>query len=256
MFFPLLALLPGLLFAPEKVFGQSFNQSDLANVTTAFTQSKIVPDVLSSFSPVLLLGVRFTDPAANQTINVTPGIVLTMEQTLNEPQFFLTANGTIPSNISYVVAMIDPDAPTPQNTSISQFRHFLGGGFHVNNSSMLVNNTPAVTEFVNPTPPAGSDPHRYIILTWIEPANFTSQKLVNASTPRNNFNITTFGDAVHLGSPLGGTYFLTGPDNSTNGTSTGSSGGTSSAAGGSIHAYGYKTMWGLSLCLTMYALAF
>ncbi|KAF5393103.1 hypothetical protein D9757_001340 [Collybiopsis confluens] len=247
---------------------RSFNKSDLTNTTNAFIKSHIVPDVLSSFSPAALLTVEFTDSATSQTLNVTPGIVLTMEQTTNEPQFFLTANVTIPSTISYVLAMLDPDAPTPQNTSISQYRHFLGGGFHVDNSSRLVNNTAALpqSEFVNPTPPAGSDPHRYVILAFIEPQDFQSnaQKLVNDSTPRTNFNLTTFANAVNLGSPIGGTYFLTGFSNSSNGTaSSNSSSGSpssssSSAAGGSIEAYsaGLKATWGLSLCMTIYALRY
>lgn len=44
--------------------------------------------------------------------------------------------------------------------------------------------------------------------------------LVNATTPRTNFNISTFGQAVGLGSPVAGTFFLTGPSNSSN-TTTG-----------------------------------
>ncbi|KAJ3993530.1 phosphatidylethanolamine-binding protein [Lentinula boryana] len=262
----LLFFLPTLLLVPLRVLGQ-FNNQNLTNTTQAFAAAKIVPDVLSSFNPAALLGVEFTDPSTNQSVNVTPGILLSMEQTMKEPQFFLTANVTIPSTIPYVLVIVDPDAPMPQNNTESQFRHMLGGDFHVDNSSKLVNTSAALSDFVNPTPPVGSGPHRYVILAFIQPADFnsTAPKLVNASTPRNNFNLTTFGEAVNLGSPIAGTYFLTGPSsNSTNSSATTSSTSPSSSSSstatssGSLKAHdvGSKVTWGLTICLTMYALVF
>ncbi|THV08339.1 PEBP-like protein [Dendrothele bispora CBS 962.96] len=234
-----------LLFATIVLAGTAFAQftQSLDNVTQAFTNAKIVPDVLPSFSPRALLNVTFTD-ASMQSVNVTPGIQLTMAQTAQEPQFFFLANVTIPPNLLYVVAIVDPDAPTPQNANISQFRHFLGGGFSVDSTTgLLMNNTAALTDFAPPTPPAGSDPHRYVVLAYLQPDNFDSiaNQFVNASTNRMNFNITTFAQATNLSAPLAANFFLTGPDNSSStgtsssaspsGTSPGGSGGTSDASG-------------------------
>ena len=61
--------------------------------------------------------------------------------------------------------MVDLDAPTPQQPTSAQIRHFLGGNFALgtpdaNGLSLLSNSTPALSEFRQPTPPAGSDPHR------------------------------------------------------------------------------------------------
>ena len=59
--------------------------------------------------------------------------------------------------------MVDLDAPTPQAPTLSQIRHFLGGNFHLvsgEDRQNLVNSTAALSEFLQPTPPAGSDPHR------------------------------------------------------------------------------------------------
>ncbi|KAJ4479326.1 phosphatidylethanolamine-binding protein [Lentinula aciculospora] len=265
----LLLCLSTAVFIPSRVLGQFSNQN-LSNTTQAFETAKIVPDVLSSFNPAALLGVEFMDPSTNQAVNVTPGILLSMEQTMQEPQFFLTANVTIPSTIPYVLVIVDPDAPMPQNNTESQFRHMLGRDFHIDNSSKLVNTSAALSDFVNPTPPAGSDPHRYVVLAFIQPADFnsTAPELVNASTPRNNFNLTTFGEAVNLGSPIAGTYFLTGPSsNSTTSNSTASStspasstssAATSSGVGRSLKAHGVnlKVTWGVILCSTIYGLVF
>ncbi|OBZ76815.1 Splicing factor 3B subunit 6-like protein [Grifola frondosa] len=126
---------------------------------------------------------------------------------------------------TFVLFIVDPDAPTPQNATEAQFRHLLAQDLQTNGSlgsgALLVNTSAALTEFVMPTPPAGSDPHRYVILLFVQPSNFTTvaPNFVNASTPRNNFNLTTFSQEVGLGSPVAGNFFLTGPDNSTNTTS-------------------------------------
>ena len=70
-----------------------------------------------------------------------------------------------PANIGhgpFVIALIDPDALTPQNPNISQINHFLGGNFFVGkqHDCLLVNTTPAVTEYYSPHPPKVTDPHR------------------------------------------------------------------------------------------------
>lgn len=82
-----------------------------------------------------------------------------------QPTFAVVAsasqNNATSANQTFVLVIVDPDAPTPQNTSISQFRHMLAGNMHANESGILTNSSAALSDFVPPTPPAGSDPHRY-----------------------------------------------------------------------------------------------
>lgn len=135
--------------------------------------------------------------------------------------------------------MVDPDAPTPQTPTEAQIRHFLGSDFFTDfanfgNVHPLTNNTPAVSGFLQPTPPAGSDPHRlvllsvryvkitlfffllrYVLLLFKQPAGFESQALVNSTTSVSNFNISTFAAATKLGNPIAGTFMLVGPDPTT-----------------------------------------
>ena len=132
----------------------------------------------------------------------------------------------------FVIAAVDPDAPTPQNPTNAQIRHFLGGNFAPNRLGLLSNSTPAISEFRQPTPPAGSDAHRYDILNYIisfpslvdfatiryifllfeQPRGFNSQKVVNAMTPIQNFDIAAFASAVGLGDPIAGSFMLVAPD--------------------------------------------
>jgi len=129
----------------------------------------------------------------------------------------------------FVIAAVDPDAPTPQNPTNAQIRHFLGGNFTPNRLGLLSNSTPAISEFRQPTPPAGSDAHRYEILDYTnpliefatiryifllfeQPRGFNSQTVVNTTTPTQNFNIAAFASAVGLGDPIAGSFMLVAPD--------------------------------------------
>ena len=138
--------------------------------------------------------------------------------------------------------MVDLDPPTPQAPTEAQIRHFLGGNFNLGRTNsrgvqLLSNSTPAISEFLQPTPPAGSDPHRYYhyfntisisyLCVWIwlilfryvfllfqQPAGFNQQMEISAVTPIENFNISQFAIDVGLGNPLGGTFIRVGPDSS------------------------------------------
>ncbi|KAG6887358.1 hypothetical protein C0992_012661 [Termitomyces sp. T32_za158] len=99
----------------------------------------------------------------------------------------------------------------------AQIRHFLGPNFfaecvtegHVHD---LVNRTAAISEFLQPTPPAGSDAHRYIFLLFNQPTGFNAQTLVTPTTPITLFNISAFAEATGLGNPIAGTFMLVAPD--------------------------------------------
>jgi len=211
-----------LAFSLVPALYAQINSSLLTNVTQAFSQAQVVPDVLPSFAPTALANITFGASATNQVLNVTPGVLLTEPQTATEPAFSLISNSTIQvANQTFVLALVDPDAPSPQNTSASQFLHFLGGDFRVNATSSdpthLTNQSAALMNYFPPTPPAGSPPHRYVLVVYNQPSDFTdtARALVNASTPRNNFNLTTFAASANLSNPLAGNFFFVGPSNST-----------------------------------------
>ncbi|OSD04396.1 PEBP-like protein [Trametes coccinea BRFM310] len=237
MFVQLLAI---ATLAASCVYAQNSTNFTVTDVEQAFQAAKIVPDVLPSFNPTGILNVVFLDNTTGTSVNVTPGANLTREQNALRPQVFLTTNDTSLAQQTFVLAMVDPDAPTPQNPTAAQIRHLLAPGIQANGSvtsgAALVNNTPAISDFLRPTPPAGSDPHRYILLLFVQPANFTTvaPQFVNSSTPISNFNISLFAQEVGLGSPIAGNFFLTGPDanstNSTNSTSTASGAASSSTS--------------------------
>ncbi|KAG6877102.1 hypothetical protein C0993_010244 [Termitomyces sp. T159_Od127] len=194
--------------------GLAFSQDlDLAVVKQAFEDASIPTDLFINFDPSALLEVTFPEPGS-QPITLHAGVQLPRNATAGPPEFGVIDDvGEGP----FVVATVDPDALTPQDPSEAQIRHFLGPNFFVkclpgDNVHTLVNRTPAISEFLQPTPPAGSDAHRYIFLLFNQPVSFNAQTLVTPTTPIELFNISAFAAATGLGDPIAGTFMLVAPD--------------------------------------------
>lgn len=68
---------------------------------------------------------------------------------------------------AFVVAMLDLDAPTPQDPVYAQIIHTLGGNYTLQKPdrrgvSLLSNSTPALVHYLQPAPSAGI--HRYVVV--------------------------------------------------------------------------------------------
>ncbi|KAF5347002.1 hypothetical protein D9756_011027 [Leucocoprinus leucothites] len=183
--------------------------TNINRVTQAFDNANIPEDISITFNPTALLEVTFPEAGAN-AITIHAGQQLPRDSTAGPPTF--SVRGTNRRG-PFVVAAVDPDAPTPQNPTSAEIRHFLGGNFFVSgNSGLLRNSTAAVSEFLQPTPPAGSDAHRYVFLLFNQPDGFNDQTLVTPTTSISNFDIAAFADAVGLGNPIAGTFMLVAPN--------------------------------------------
>jgi len=191
----------------------------LSSVKRAFAKADIPEDAHITFEPNTLLEVMFPQTSSRRPALVKAGVQLQRNQTAIPPRFGIKSVTASQRKETFVVSMVDLDAPTPQNPNVSQIRHFLGANFHLGEPnrfgvSLLSNSTPALSDFLQPTPPAGSDPHRYVFLLFVQPSNFNKESgnFVNASTPVTDFSISTFAKEVGLGNPLGGSFIRVGPD--------------------------------------------
>ncbi|KZV97715.1 PEBP-like protein, partial [Exidia glandulosa HHB12029] len=133
-------------------------QDTLESVKAAFESAGIVGDVIPTFDPSVLLTVTFTNPDGSP-LTFTAGTLLTPAQAARRPTFSISPAD--PST-TFLVAEVDPDAPTPQSPTSAQIRHFLGPNFSVVGST-LANTTAALSDYRGPSPPAGSDPHRFVV---------------------------------------------------------------------------------------------
>ncbi|KAF9499051.1 PEBP-like protein [Pleurotus eryngii] len=181
--------------------------SSLSAVKKVFDDANIPSDLSIKFSPRALLEVSLPQTVGD-AITLSAGIQLPRNATAGPPSFRIIGAR---SRGPFVIAAVDPDAPTPQTPTASQIRHFLGGNF-TRFRDTLTNSTPAVSEFRQPTPPAGSPAHRYIFLLFNQPPGFESQTTVTPTTSISLFNISSFAETVGLGNPIAGTFMLVAPD--------------------------------------------
>ncbi|KAF9446374.1 PEBP-like protein [Macrolepiota fuliginosa MF-IS2] len=195
----------------------------VAAVKQAFIDADIPSDLKINFDPSFLLEVILPQ-SSGHPILVHTGIQLPRNETATPPVFglfdpFDPANPSINAGQGpFVIAAVDPDAPTPTNTSNAQVRHFLGGDFFPRKlagsslSPLLSNTTAALSEWKQPTPTGGN--HRYVFLAFNQPVGFNQQQFINATTPIMHFDIATFAQEVGLGNPIAGTFMMVAnPDN-------------------------------------------
>ncbi|KAJ7781757.1 PEBP-like protein [Mycena maculata] len=202
-----LAPLGSLLTLALVAVGQDVS---IAAVEKAFFAANLPTNLSIVFKPTALIEVSLPQ-ATGPPILLHAGIHVPRNDTAGPPTFHVVGDvGEGP----FVVATVDPDAPTPQDPTEAQVRHFLGGNFF-NHGGLLVNATPAVSNWRQPTPPAGSPPHHYTFLLFKQSLEFATQTLVDSTTDVDNFNISAFASAVHLGNPFAGTFMLVAPEPTT-----------------------------------------
>ncbi|KAL1704318.1 phosphatidylethanolamine-binding protein [Schizophyllum commune] len=196
------------------------NKDDTSAIRQAFHDANIVPDIISTFDPTLLLDVTFTNPdLQDPTVIVQPGQEVTKDQTRYLPSFAVRDYTEEDAQKPYVVIAIDPDAITPNLPVFSQVVHLLGGNYSVDGdagedgSLPLVNTSAPIAKWRHPIPLVGGA-HRYIFLLYGQPANFTAAAIAPlADAPLIlGFNVSEFARTTGLGNPVAGTYFLARPN--------------------------------------------
>ncbi|KKY18832.1 putative phosphatidylethanolamine-binding protein pebp [Diplodia seriata] len=117
------------------------------------------------------------------------GGVFSVNATQSAPQLYLPSNSTFTTTntsanpATFLILMLDPDAPSPQDTSRSAILHWLQPGVRLSrsvepftsaNGTVLTllserdTATAAIAPYIPPAPPSAA-PHRYIVTLWRQP---------------------------------------------------------------------------------------
>jgi len=132
---------------------------------TSLRQAQIIPDVLNTFSPLLSITANWSSTAKTQLGNTLPPSALTHPPDLYADK---VASAYLPSDITFVLALTDPDAPSRNNPKWSQVCHWLG--------SLKGDSIKELVEYKAPAPPEGTGKHRYVVVVMV-PANGTTEEL-------------------------------------------------------------------------------
>ena len=105
----------------------------------------------------------------------------------------------------YHFLMVDPDAPTPQNSTKSDIIHCMI--INIKGGSNSIYDGDAKEPYMGPAPPEGSDPHHYCQFMFITDVE------ISYPTPPNRYDFNTTAFEVMINATKGGgveasTYFM------------------------------------------------
>jgi hypothetical protein len=147
----------------------------------------------------------------------------------NQPTFGLPEGAS--EGATYLLAVVDPDAPTPQQPNRSQILHMLAPGVQFSSGQATFPADPVVS-YNRPRPPPVSSAHRYVELLYNQPSNFSIPAAWSGynATNRTLFDIDRFAADSGLGSLVAVNYFLVSNQSSTNTTGPSGTGGGTGAS--------------------------
>ncbi|KXS18178.1 PEBP-like protein [Gonapodya prolifera JEL478] len=171
--------------------------SQFPKVKTAFQESGIIPDVIGDITPTIDLSIKYSEK-----IQATLGNELSPTDTQSAPHIILNdPHGS--SSTRYVLAMVDPDAPSRESPSNAQYVHWVtemaGSGTKPTVKRDLV-------QYMGPAPPSGTGFHRYVFLLYRHEGkvHFKSEP----PKDRKNFNVAKWSQENGIGDPVGGEFYV------------------------------------------------
>ncbi|TLS26151.1 hypothetical protein PpBr36_05008 [Pyricularia pennisetigena] len=168
------------------------------------------------------LGVAFTWSGQSRTVSA--GQLFGSNITSQQPQLAVDQKkfkALADYKGEYMIVMIDPDAPSPDNPRLRSILHWFQASVTaqttVASNSTLGGQTAllpkagaqALAPYVPPGPPPTSSAHRYIIYAFAQPSNFSMPRTFSnfSATNRAGFNIDNFVRDAKLAKPLAAEYF-------------------------------------------------
>jgi len=202
-----LPLLVSAAFAPF-VLGQDQNQTlQIQAIEAHFNNSGLVPSLLATFAPTAVFSLSFqgTDGV------IEPGHAFTDKTKVAPTPNLTLTGGQYSADDLFTLAMIDA-GPVGSDETNGQTRHWLVNGATVTGDSapytVSIDKGTAITQYAGPAPPAGSGPHRYVILLYTQPASFQAPDGLNtANVGVSVFDWPAYVQSSHLGDLVAGTYF-------------------------------------------------
>jgi len=173
----------------------------LAIVKQQFTNAHIVPDGLPSFDPSALLTVDFK-PSVGV---ITVGQQLAKNDSTFQPNITVqtTSNST---GAKYTFMMVDFNYAGSSNPG-GYYLHWLSNDNTLGSNGTLTPPADTIEPYGGPAPPSGSGPHRYTLLLFAQPSNFTVPSSPKPHSGVQLFNFTQYVTSTYLGTPIGGSYF-------------------------------------------------
>ncbi|XP_049883522.1 protein D2-like [Pectinophora gossypiella] len=170
----------------------------MADIQGKFKEQCIVPDVVN-MAPTELITVEY--PSG---VKLEMGKELTPTQVKDKPVVKWAAK----EGEYYLLAMVDPDAPSRENPKFREWHHWLVGNIYggdMNKGEVLI-------DYVGSGPPKGTGLHRYVFLVYKQPEKINYSKVNkipnNSGEKRGKSSIAKFTQQYKMGGPVAGNFYL------------------------------------------------
>lgn len=168
------------------------------DVVQLFKEQCIVPDVLTT-APSELLEIQYPD-----SLKVEIGKELTPTQVKEKP----VVKWTPKENEHYMLAMVDPDAPSRDHPKFREWHHWLVGNIYGGD----INKGEVLSDYIGSGPPKGTGLHRYVFVLYKQPEKCDFSKIHklsnNSGDGRGKFSIAKFAQQFKLGAPIAGNFYV------------------------------------------------
>ncbi|KAF2200154.1 PEBP-like protein [Delitschia confertaspora ATCC 74209] len=164
----------------------SIDSKGILDIRAALRKAEIIPTVINDFIPSHSVSISWDKKSA------ALGNTLKPKHVQDQPTIKLhdetNPDGCYSTNMTYVITLTDPDAPSRDNPKWSEFCHWIVSGVHLSGPSDTVSESCSnsggkkesdlkeVMEYKPPGPPPKTGKHRYVFLVFA-PSNSTSLPL-------------------------------------------------------------------------------
>lgn len=152
--------------------------NDMSRVRQKLQDAEIIPTVIDDFMPILGLGAEWKSDSASLGNTLNPADLQSSPSVdLEKPESWLHSDNKVASDMTFVLTLTDPDAPSRDNPKWSEFCHWIATGVSLASSvEASIHHLEDVIEYKPPGPPPKTGKHRYVFLVFV-PANGTTDKL-------------------------------------------------------------------------------
>ncbi|OAV92680.1 hypothetical protein PTTG_07664 [Puccinia triticina 1-1 BBBD Race 1] len=234
----------GLAFCYHETYNE---QAALSRSKKGFEESRLVPDLLSTFDPQGTLAIHFADDKVLRR----PGFPMSARDTQASPsvQLYPESTGQLDSAEKFTLIMVDPDSPIHANPSGAKL-HLLATDLALDRhhepveTYTLLNNTRFLFDWHSPNPEPRTGVHRYTFLLYKGVASQTSQQPLQAPDFNSSgFNLAQFTRDAGLQNPYAAAFMNVDSASNAQGNS---------ASGRSIDVYTLSTTIALSVLAAIY----
>ncbi|KAI5900023.1 PEBP-like protein [Schizophyllum commune H4-8] len=173
----------------------------IAAIKAHFSNAGLVPALLETFEPQGTLTLNFDGVG-----DIQPGQALSKDQVASAPTLTVATSNSSATSGSFTVAMVDADIVGADDSQVT--RHWLVNSDTIQDNKVDHSSANTITDYAGPGPAEGSGAHRYVVLVYSQPEDFSPpQELSQPGAAVEKYDFKSYVSDSKLGDLLAANYF-------------------------------------------------